>query len=145
MMCHVVTRKPPPPVEPEEDELKERVIHTRVPESLEAELRRRAQDLAISVSNLVRNVLGHAFGLVGDVVSDGHAIARAARGDRGKSEAPTAAALDEVVAWHPIVLAKNTVCARCNDVLRKGGPAAIAVGEHPRAIVCSVCMEELAR
>ena len=59
---------------------KERVIHTRVPESLEAQLRERAQELGISVSNLVRNVLGHAFGLVGDVVADSHAIARAARG-----------------------------------------------------------------
>lgn len=64
------------------DEKKERVIHTRVPESLEAELRQKAQDLGISVSNLVRNVLGHAFGLVGDVVADSHAIARAARGAR---------------------------------------------------------------
>ena len=73
-----MTRKPPPPEEPEK---KERVIHTRVPESLEAELRERAQDLGICVSNLVRNVLGHAFGLVGDVVADSHAIARAARGE----------------------------------------------------------------
>src|SRR3982750_2594522 len=80
MMYHVVTRKPPAPED--EPERKERVIHTRVPESLEAELRQRAQDLGISVSNLVRNVLGHAFGLVGDVVADSHAIARAARGDR---------------------------------------------------------------
>src|SRR5438874_2862349 len=100
MMCHIVTRKK----DDDEAELKERVIHTRVPESLEAELRHRAQDLGISVSNLVRNVLGHAFGLVGDVVADSHAIARAAKGQR-KS--------DDVVAWQPITLAKNAVCARC--------------------------------
>ena len=81
MLCHNVTRKRPPRRRPDEDE-KERVIHTRVPESLEAELRKRAQELGISVSNLVRNVLGHAFGLVGDVVADSHAIARAARGER---------------------------------------------------------------
>src|SRR5260370_29981397 len=118
MMCHVVTRKPNVP---DEDELKERVIHTRVPESLEAELRKRAQDLGISVSNLVRNVLGHAFGLVGDVVADSHAIARAARGDRvttgSASPAPTPAPSDIVIAWQPIVLAKNAVCLRCNEVL----------------------------
>src|SRR3954469_8846904 len=81
-MYHIVTRKsspPPAPDEPDEPEKKERVIHTRVPESLEAELRQKAEDLGISVSNLVRNVLGHAFGLVGDVVADSHAIARAAR------------------------------------------------------------------
>src|SRR5436305_13284502 len=72
-----------------EDEKKERVIHTRVPESLESELRQKAQDLGISVSNLVRNVLGHAFGLVGDVVADGHAIARAARGHQPSGHSGT--------------------------------------------------------
>src|SRR5258707_11748698 len=94
-----------------EDEKKEKVIHTRVPESLEAELRERAQDLGISVSNLVRNVLGHAFGLVGDVVADSHAIARAARGTR---EAPPAAdspeaSFDDVLGWQQVALAKNAV------------------------------------
>ena len=87
-----MTRKRPPTPPPDEEEKKERVIHTRVPESLEAELRKRAQELGVSVSNLVRNVLGHAFGLVGDVVADGHAIARAARGEREKAEAKSGAA-----------------------------------------------------
>jgi hypothetical protein len=81
-MCHNVTRKRPPTEPPDEAEKEERVIHTRVPESLEAELRKRSQELGMSVSNLVRNVLGHAFGLVGDVVADSHAIARAARGNK---------------------------------------------------------------
>jgi hypothetical protein len=130
-----VTRKRPPTEPPPEPELKERVIHTRVPESLEAELRKRASDLGISVSNLVRNVLGHAFGLVGDVVADSHAIARAAKGQR--TAAP--ASPDDVVAWQRIVLAKNAVCARCNAVLAKGKPAAIGVteGGGPGPIVCT--------
>src|SRR5439155_14460486 len=101
-MYHIVTRKGPPP---EDDELKERVIHTRVPESLEAELRNKAQDLGISVSNLVRNVLGHAFGLVGDMVADSHAIARAARGERAAN--PTVPAIDDVLGWQAMVLGKN--------------------------------------
>ena len=46
----------------------ERVIHTRVPESLETELKERASELGVSVSNLVRNVLQHALGLVNDIV-----------------------------------------------------------------------------
>ena len=140
-MCHIVTRKPEPP--PDEPEKKERVIHTRVPESLEAELRRRAQDLGISVSNLVRNVLGHAFGLVGDVAADAHAIARAARGERVAPVAPAAPPDAAVLAWQSIVLAKNAVCARCNDVLVKGSAAAIGITERGAtgAIVCSHCME----
>jgi hypothetical protein len=138
-----VTRKRPPtpaPVEADEPEKKERVIHTRVPESLEAELRQRAEKLGMSVSNLVRNVLGHAFGLVGDVVADSHAIARAARGD-AKAKAPIAEP-DEVIAWQPIVLAKNAICSRCNDILPKGSEGAIAIGGD-RAIVCTKCLDEL--
>src|SRR5450432_516040 len=138
MLCHVVTRKRPPPPD-EEPENKDRVIHTRVPESLEAELRERAQTLGMSVSNLVRNVLGHAFGLVGDVVADSHAIARAAKGEA----APAAPALDDVLAWQAIVLGKNAVCARCNELLPKGSDAAIGLAESGggRVIICSPCLE----
>ena len=75
----------------------------------------------MSVSNLVRNVLGHAFGLVGDVVADSHAIARAARGDaRSRRGCQRRRAIDEVIGWQPIVLAKNAVCARCNEILAEG-------------------------
>src|SRR5438270_2372360 len=121
MMCHIVTRRK----DDDEAELKERVIHTRVPESLEAELRHRAQDLGISVSNLVRNVLGHAFGLVGDVVADSHAIARAARGDKPPAVDPA-----DVIGWQPLTLAKNAICAQCNAILAKGKPAAIGMTER---------------
>jgi hypothetical protein len=167
-MCHNVTRRRPPseppapsePDPPEKDgpEKKERVIHTRVPESLETELRRRAQDLGISVSNLVRNVLGHAFGLVGDVVADSHAIARAARGDRGDAEPPSQTAPvpvtadppadpADVLAWQPIVLGKNALCARCNALLPRGQDAAIGMAARGdgRVIVCPNCLEELRR
>ncbi|HEY5949820.1 MAG TPA: hypothetical protein VIV40_30200, partial [Kofleriaceae bacterium] len=140
-----MTRKRPPTDPSDDAEKKERVIHTRVPESLEAELRKRSQELGVSVSNLVRNVLGHAFGLVGDVVADGHAIARAARGEReakvngsavslvnaaAASVANGAADPNDVLAWQPMVLGKNAVCSRCNDVLTRGSDAAIGIAEH---------------
>jgi hypothetical protein len=51
-------------------EKKERVIHTRVPESLDDEIKRKATDLGLSVSNLVRNILQHTVGLVEDIVHD---------------------------------------------------------------------------
>jgi len=135
-----VTRKRPPADE-SESENKDRVIHTRVPESLEAELRERAQTLGMSVSNLVRNVLGHAFGLVGDVVADSHAIARAAKGE--PPALPTA--IEDVLAWQAIVLGKNAVCARCNELLPKGRDAAIGLAESGggRVIICTNCLEEL--
>lgn len=144
-----MTRKRREPEDAEtETEKKERVIHTRVPESLETQLREKAQDLGISVSNLVRNVLGHAFGLVGDVVADSHAIARAARGDRKPAasaappSAPAAApSLADVIGWQAIVLNKNAVCAQCNAILPRGRDAAVGVGTH--LVVCTTCLEEL--
>ena len=146
-MCHNVSRKSRPPDEPEiepDDERKERVIHTRVPERLEAELRQRAQSLGVSVSNLVRNVLGHAFGLVGDVVSDSASLARAARG--AVAPLPLGAPRPgEVIGWQPIVLGKNAVCSRCNAILPRGVDAAIAIveGAGPRPVVCTPCLEEI--
>ena len=144
-MYHIVTRKRRDEIDDDDDiEKKERVIHTRVPESLETQLREKAQDLGISVSNLVRNVLGHAFGLVGDVVADSHAIARAARGDKKRAAAPAPAAtvsIDDVLGWQPIVLGKNAVCAKCNAILPRGRDAAVGVGTQ--LVVCTSCLEEL--
>ena len=149
-MYHNVIRKSSTD-EPPEPERKERVIHTRVPESLEAELRQKAQDLGISVSNLVRNVLGHAFGLVGDMVADSHAIARAARAarraDAGEAAVPERNESGErdVLGWQPMVLGKNAVCARCNDLLPRGSDAAIGIPEAGggRLVICLVCLEQL--
>ena len=149
-MYHNVIRKSSTD-EPPEPERKERVIHTRVPESLEAELRQKAQDLGISVSNLVRNVLGHAFGLVGDMVADSHAIARAARAarraDAGEAAVPERNESGErdVLGWQPMVLGKNAVCARCNDLLPRGSDAAIGIPEAggSRLVICLVCLEQL--
>lgn len=151
-MCHNVTRRKPDDDDPDEPEKKERVIHTRVPESLEAHLRERAQELGMSVSNLVRNVIGHAFGLVGDVAADSHAIAKAARGERAKASSAsppamtpttlvTPVTIDDVIGWQPVVLTKNAVCAKCNVILPKGKDAAIGAGTI--IVICPACLKEL--
>lgn len=158
-----MTRKRSPTEPPDEEpgvERKERVIHTRVPERLEAQLRKRAEDLGISVSNLVRNVLGHAFGLVGGVVADSHAIARAARGEPSPppSMSPSSPSpppsmsppppspspsIEDVLGWQPIVLGKNAVCVRCNAILPRGSDAAVGLGTQ--LVACLGCLEELRR
>jgi hypothetical protein len=113
----------------------------------------------------VRNVLGHAFGLVGDVVADSHAIARAARGDppAGPGAAPGAVAaasfqapaqasvqasvqaIDDVLGWQPMVLGKNALCVRCNAILPRGSDAAIGLAEPTgaRLVICLACLEQL--
>ncbi len=145
-----MTRRKPADDKPDEDEdveKKERVIHTRVPESLENQLRQRAEDLGVSVSNLVRNVLNQTFGLVGGVVADGHAVARAARGAARPmpAAAPAAPSIDDVLGWQPLILGKNAVCARCNALLPKGSDAATGVSEtgETRFVICKACVEQL--
>ncbi|MBA2542011.1 MAG: hypothetical protein H0V17_20390 [Deltaproteobacteria bacterium] len=131
-------------------ERKERVIHTRVPESLENQLRERAEDLGISVSNLVRNVLNHTFGLVGGVVADSQAVARSIRTPRPVPPAPVPMppvppSLDDVLGWQPLVLGKNAVCARCNALLPRGSDAATGVVEtgDTRFVICQPCVQQL--
>ena len=126
----------------EADDRKKRVIHTRVPESLDRELREKASTLGVSVSNLVRNVLLNAFGLVGDIVADGAKVAESAR-----SAAPVAPGepVAAVIGWQELMLGVNAVCVTCNEVLTKGSSAAIAVtnGAGPRPVLCLPCLEEL--
>ncbi len=135
-----------------EREPKERVLHTRVPESLESELKDRAAEMGVSVSNLVRNVLQHALGLVNDVVADTEQIVRSARGGvggvvravRGQGGEPVVPAL---IGWQTAVLERNAVCDQCNDVLSRGSDAAIAVFDGPSPatlpVVCLRCLQEL--
>jgi hypothetical protein len=115
---------------PTPEETKERVLHTRIPESLDEAIRARAAGLGMSVSNLVRNVLANALEVV--------------EAAAGLAPPPRAAG---VVGWQEAVLARNAVCDRCNDILARGARAAIAVveGSGARPIRCLSCLEELDR
>jgi hypothetical protein len=143
-----------------DEERKEKVIHTRVSEGLEEEIRERAARLGVSVSNLVRNVLQNTFGLVEDVVADAANISRSARGEgRGPSGAggerssretgadPARERPGRVLGWQEAVLSVNAICVACNAILARGTRAAIAVveGNAPRDIRCLPCMEEVLR
>ena len=133
-----------------DDDKKERVIHTRVSETLESELKERASGLGISVSNLVRNVLQNTFGLVEAIVADGHKVARSARGEAAGWRPPEAAATPApttagvVIGWQQIVLAVNAVCSQCNDILPRGADAALGINDGTtRPILCLACLEEV--
>jgi len=143
----------------QDPEKKERVIHTRVPPSLDSELKERAERLGTSVSNLVRNILHHAFGLAGDVIRDGQAVARSARGEDVPEEgtAPPspgqpAARPPKLLGWQRFTLGVNALCERCNAILPKGSEAHIGVLDSgaggaagPRPIQCDACVEEVTR
>lgn len=137
---------------PAGNERKERVIHARVPESLDDEIKRKATDLGLSVSNLVRNILQHTFGLVEDIVHDSAEIARSARNAKtaftGGEPARTlwAKRRGPVLGWQLGLLNVNAVCDTCNAILAKGRRAGIGIreGSGPIPIRCQSCLKELA-
>lgn len=135
---------------------KERVLHTRIPEALDKEIRTQARELGVSVSNLVRNILRNTIGLVGDVVEDTADLTRRALGEEPEAREPGAArpmrgssapapGPSPVVGWQQITLNVNAVCTECNAVLEKGTDAAAALGGDPTAptLICPSCLEKL--
>lgn len=124
---------------------KERVIHTRVAEDLDEEIKRRAQSLGVSVSNLVRNILQNTIGLVEEIVLDGAEAMRAARRSVGGDAAAAATRPGRVIGWQPAILAVNALCEGCNAILPRGTRAGIAVLEGPGtpAFRCESCLEEI--
>lgn len=130
---------------------KDRVLQARIPEKLDDELRGRAEQLGLSVSTIVRNVLLNTFDLVEGVVTDSSQIARvlSARHEhlppsKDALPAPPAPDIDTVAAvigWQEVVLNKNGICEECNAILPMGASAAIGVPTGPRAILlCSDCL-----
>ena len=133
---------------------KHRVLQARIPEELDEELRDRAEQLGLSVSTVVRNVLFNTFNLVEGVVSDSADIARAITGQglpssrspsmKAAPEASDGDAEGAVLGWQEAVLNKNGVCETCNAILPKGERAAIGVPAQTRPVLlCLDCLEAL--
>lgn len=131
---------------------KPRVLQARIPEHLDEELRGRAEQLGLSVSTVVRNVLLNTFNLVEDVVSDGARIARAVQGRTAATQtpaiegaAPQTAEPAVILGWQEVTLNRNGVCEHCNTILTRGSRAAISVPTGPRpALLCRPCLGKLA-
>lgn len=130
---------------------KDRVLQARIPEQLDEEIRGRAEQLGLSVSTIVRNVLLNTFDLVEGVVSDSSQLARVLSGNK---EAPHAdevvsaatdetASPDSVIGWQQVILNKNGVCEQCNTILHIGENAAMGVPTGARPLLlCPGCLTE---
>jgi hypothetical protein len=146
-------RKSDKPRRQSDDDLrarKEKVLHTRVPSSLDRQLKERARNLGLSVSTVVRHVLLNTFGLVEDIVVDSANLAMSIAGDdspaKGDGRRAKDFAMTGVLGWQEAVLNVNGVCERCNTLLAKGRKGVIAVRESPgpRTLLCARCLNELA-
>lgn len=129
----------------DKDEKKERVLHTRIPESLEEDLKAHARSLGISVSNLVRNVLSNTLEMVDDIVADSREVADSVRPGARPASRRKARAAATIVGWQPLVLNVNALCEACNGILPKGESAHLAVwdGAGPRTLRCQPCVDQI--
>ncbi|HET8706304.1 MAG TPA: hypothetical protein VFM46_08390 [Pseudomonadales bacterium] len=130
-------------------------MHTRIPESLDQQLKSKAEGLGMSVSNLVRNVLLNTFDLVEDIVSDSANIARLGKGHArpasqplpsAQSLPPPAPEAAVILGWQELILNLNALCQRCNGILPKGTTAYLGITNIPSVaphFMCSQCIKEL--
>jgi hypothetical protein len=130
------------------DAKKERVLHTRIPAVLEAELKAAAAALRVPVSNLVRTILEDAVAVAdratGHVENSLERAARsvAAERERLRDRVKRLDPLSDVVAYQPLIIAALAHCAKCNTVLEPGEDAALGVTNRagPKIFVCKSCM-----
>jgi hypothetical protein len=144
------------------------VLHTRVPETLEIELKRLSETLRVPVSNIVRVAIEdvlEAAQTLGEAASDeaGDIADRLAR-LRQRTERDTGRAHDDeedaerparkasrtrgerllrgVIGFQELKLARATDCARCGREMPPGEQAFLGVRDHkgPRVIVGRECL-----
>ncbi len=159
-MYHVVTPKEVPNQPAAEDgatdaedraDKKERVLHTRVPAVLEAELKRFAQSLRVPVSNLVRTILEDALevaDVAGETVESRLKRAADQLGEERErlKRRVLPDPLRDVFAFQALTLAQAATCAKCSVPLAPGATAHLALSDAPprrradRVFVCGSCL-----
>src|SRR5688572_29203784 len=158
-MNHDVTQTPDTPdpgdaeaaePKPEDDkgDRKERVLHTRVPVVLEAELKALSRALRVPVSNLVRTILEDAVAIADRASSQVEqrleAAARSVESERARLRAKIERSepLQDVLAYQPVIVAAPNRCARCESPLEPGDEAALAIRDRPgpSTFVCGACV-----
>ena len=136
---------------PAEDEPKDRVLHTRIPESLEDAIKSKARRLRIPVSNLVRNVLEQTFQLVEDVVGDGLEIASTARrgAERVREAATRVRSPDAgIYGWQDMILNRDERCRDCGGELDRGTRGYRGLSDQPNAapvFLCPGCVGQIGK
>lgn len=133
------------------DDRKERVLHTRVPAVLEAELKRFAQNLRVPVSNLVRTILEDAVQVADAATENVESRLKQAARQLGhererlkKKVSPDP--LRDVYAYQDVTLAQQASCAKCSKGLVPGDRAHLGLSDaprpsgSPRLFVCDDCV-----
>lgn len=119
---------------------KDKVLNTRISEELDEQLRKTAESMDVSVSQLVRRALQRTVDMVGnlsgnvehliqEVVEDVQNITNAGRGDTNTNSRDLRAhpLLQSVIGWQKIQSQRRTRCALTQDVIDTGAPAYASV------------------
>jgi hypothetical protein len=119
----------------------ERWLHARIPEALEAALKREALRRRWPVSTLVRDVLEGALDMVEHLVEDSVEIARRSSGGRRRARRP----LDDVYGWQELILNRGAECVRCATELKSGDGAYRGLTDEPGPpiFLCTTCIRRL--
>jgi hypothetical protein len=133
--------------EPSDTARKERVLHTRIPAVLEAELKRLAGSLRVPVSNLVRTILEDALAVAdrATAVVEGELQAAARRASDQREalkKLHRKSLLEDVIGYQPLVVTQETLCTGCGADLRRGTQAWLGIRDTPgpRVIACDACL-----
>ncbi|MEK6606361.1 MAG: hypothetical protein AABZ30_01760 [Myxococcota bacterium] len=122
---------------------KERVLHTRVPASLEVEIKRVADALRVPVSNLVRQILEDSVHFVSQVGETVHEVRseverdRALLGDRWGHYRKLFQRLGAtrrrpgVFGWQPLIMNLRGQCSACGVDLTSGAGAFVGLSDDP--------------
>jgi len=117
---------------------KEEYLGARVPGEMRERVVRRAKDMGIPVSILIRNTLEEAF--KEDVSERG--ILSATECSSGEKQAG-AERFTSVLGWESIKLNKTIQCSGCGSTLLRGSSADIGLGSQQPVVICHTCRESL--
>ncbi len=138
------------------EDLKSRVIQTRVPQELEDTLRDAAEKKRMTVSHFIRHVLEDTVNLVDGIVQDSSVLmenvsrdakrlAATARGELIDDAASKRELLEKVDAWQDVIVNKPGRCLECDAELKRGQKAFRGLGGKTDMVVwlCPPCIENL--
>jgi len=117
---------------------KEEYLGARVPKELKERVIKRAKDLDIPVSLLIRKVLEEAFAGTRRPYWDPDIKGT-------DNDALASARFPSVLGWESIRLNRSATCAGCGTELRAGKQVTMGISppEEARILLCNVCRESL--
>ena len=122
---------------------KEEYLGARVPKSLKQRVIKRAEELQIPVSLLIRKVLEEAFSEDSNTLSQLLGRSSSGSAETNKIEKPGKYA--DIVGWKSIEVNHDRSCERCRGPLPKGSEAALGftASDSSYVIVCHQCKSEI--